>query len=210
MIKQFLLDCGGVLVELNFRQLMVEISGSREVAEYFVSHIWQPGSPWLRYDKGELSCEEVAAQLKDFLPAEYHAYLEPFVKRWLDALPPMEGMEEIVDALRERGYPCYLLSNFAKRFREMPERTPVLKKLDGMVISSQIGMLKPDPAIYLRTAEILGFAPADTLFVDDSLPNIEGARKAGMQGYLFTTPAAFRDYLRQQGIFCHVEEPFPM
>jgi HAD superfamily hydrolase (TIGR01509 family) len=197
MIKQFLFDCGGVLVELNFRELMVEISGSQEIAEYFIRHIWQPGSPWLRYDKGELSCEEVTAQLKEFLPPEYHTYLEPFVKRWLDALPPMEGMEEIVDALREKGYPCYLLSNFAKRFREMPDRTPVLKKLDGMVISSAIHMLKPDPAIYVETAKILGFNLEDTLFVDDSLPNVVGARKAGMQGYLFTTPAEFKAYLRQ-------------
>jgi len=200
MIKQFLFDCGGVLVELNFRELMEEISGSQEIAEYFIRHIWQPGSPWLQYDKGELSSEEVADRLKEFLPAEYHAYLEPFVKRWLDALPPMEGMEEIVNALREKGYPCYLLSNFAKRFREMPERAPVLQKLDGIVASYQIHMLKPDPAIYLYTAEALRFKPEETLFVDDSLKNVEGAKKAGMEGYHFTTPEAFEQYLKERGI----------
>ncbi len=200
MIKQILFDCGGVLVKLQFRDLMVQISGSEEIADSFISHMWKPGSPWILYDKGEINSREVAAELKKFMPVKLQEYLDKFVECWLDALPPMEGMEEIVDALRKKGYPCYLLSNFAERFAQMPERTPVLKKLDGMVISSKIHMLKPDPAVYRCTAEILGFKPEETLFVDDSLPNIEGAEKAGMEGYLFTTPEAFKAYLQAHGI----------
>ena len=200
MIKQILFDCGGVLVKLQFRELMVKISGSEETADAFISHLWRPGSPWLRYDKGELNDRDVAAELKNFMPENLCCFLDEFVERWLDALPIMEGMEEIVDALQKAGYPCYLLSNFAVRFAEMPARTPVLRKLNGMVISSQIHMLKPDPEIFLYTAKTLGFDPRQTLFVDDSLPNVEGSEKTGMMGYLFTTPAAFVSYLREQGI----------
>ena len=200
MIKQILLDCGGVLVKLQFRELMVQISGSEETADAFISHLWRQGSPWLRYDKGELNDREVAEELKKFMPKELCCFLDEFVERWLDALPPMEGMEEIVEALKKAGYPCYLLSNFAVKFAQMPERTPVLRKLDGMVISSQIHMLKPDPEIYLYTAEKFGFEPGQTLFVDDSLHNVEGAEKAGMQGYLFKNPVTFREYLGEMGI----------
>lgn len=205
MIKQILFDCGGVLVQMKFRDMMLKISGSEEIADYFISHIWGPGSPWIRYDKGELNTREITAELKKYMPAEYHSYLEEFVKVWLDALPPMDGMEEIVDALHEKGYPCYLLSNFAECFEQMPARTPVLKKMDGMVVSYRIHMLKPDPAIYLYTAETLGFKPGETIFVDDSPQNIEGAEKAGMEGYLFTTPAAFQAYLQERGILPSVE-----
>lgn len=200
MIKQILFDCGGVLTELNFRDTMRKISGSDEIADYFMRHIWKPGSPWSRYDKGELNTQEILAELEKYMGAEYHSYLEKFVEVWIDALPPMDGMEEIVDTLHEQGYPCYLLSNFPERFAEMPARTPVLRKLDGIVVSSRIHMLKPDPAIYLHAAGILGIDPGQTLFVDDTPKNIDGAMEAGMEGYLFTTPAAFKAYLQERGI----------
>ncbi len=200
MIKQILFDCGGVFVELKFREMMKELSGSDAVADYFVNNIWTAGSPWLLYDKGELNSQEVVVELKKFLPEEYCGYLDAFMEHWLDALPEMAGMEEIVDELQAKGYGCYLLSNFAERFEEMPAKIPVLRKLDGMVISYQIHMLKPDPAIFTYTAEKLGFLPEETLFVDDGAMNVEGCEKAGMQGYLFTTPAAFKATLQERGI----------
>jgi len=200
MIKQILFDCGGVFAQMKFKDTMLKISGSDEIADYFIKNIWREGSPWLRYDKGEISTSEVFAELKKFMPEEYYTYLEIFVNNWLDALPPMEGMEEIVDALHEKGYSCYLLSNFAERFEEMPERVPALKKLDGMVVSYRVHMLKPDPAFYLCAAETFGMKPEETLFVDDVFANVEGARNVGMEGYLFTTPDDFLKYLKKSGI----------
>lgn len=200
MIKQILFDCGGVLAELNFRQLMEDISGSRETADFFISRIWQPDSPWLRYDSGDLNTAQIKEELKKYMPPELRVFLEEFVDRWLEALPPMAGMEEIVDRLKERGYPCYLLSNFSEGFARMPERTPVLQKLDGMVISYEIHMLKPDPEIFRYTAQTLGFALEETLFVDDNLHNVQASEQVGMTGYLFTTPDAFKTYLQETGI----------
>ena len=82
----------------------------------------------------------------------------------------------------------------------MPSRTPVLQKLDGMVISYQIHMLKPDPAIFRRTAEILDINTWETIFIDDSLPNVEGAKKVGMEAYHFTSPADLKVHFHQLGI----------
>ena len=61
-------------------------------------------------------------------------------------------------------------------------------------------MLKPDPAIYQHTAETFGFELEETLFVDDTIVNIESAKKIGLEGYLFTTPVAFCNYLKEQKI----------
>ena len=200
MIKQILFDCGGVLAELNFRELMADISGSRETAEDFIRMLWRPDSPWLRYDSGELNTAQIKEELKRYMPQELRTYLEAFADRWLEALPPMEGMEEIVDQIKAQGYPCYLLSNFSEGFKLMPERTPVLQKMDGMVISYEIHMLKPDPEIFRYTAKNFGFDPKETLFVDDNLHNVQASEQVGMTGYLFTTPAAFRVYLQEMGI----------
>ena len=180
MIKQILFDCAGVLTHMNFHSMMLQLSGSQEIADCFVAKLWVPGSPWHRFDKGELDSRQVLDELRAFLPEPLHPYLTPIIENFPDMFPPMEGMEELVDELHSLGYPCYLLSNFPERFTEMPARTPVLQKLDGMVVSYQIHMLKPDPATFLRTAEILGIAPEETIFIDDSLSNVEGARKAGV------------------------------
>lgn len=200
MIKHILFDCAGVLTEMNFRGMMLELSGSEEIADLFVSHLWQPVSPWHRYDKGELDSSQIVEELVKFLPAPLHPYLPTIIDRIPEMFPPMAGMEELVDRLHKTGYDCYLLSNFPERFTDMPARTPVLQKLDGLVVSFQIHMLKPDPAIFLKAAEILGIDPAETIFIDDSLPNVEGAKKAGMEAYHFISPADLNAHFRTLGI----------
>lgn len=200
MIKQILFDCAGVLTHMHFREMMLNISGSEEMANYFVRHLWAPGSPWHLHDKGELNAEQVIDALKKAMPEAMHQSLGIFVRNFPDAFPPMEGMEQLVDELHARGYGCYLLSNFPETFQALPGCTPVLNKLDGMVVSYQIHLLKPDPAIFLEAARILNIDPAETVFIDDSLPNVEGARKAGMEAYHFTSPADLAAYLKAIGI----------
>ena len=200
MIKNILFDCAGVLTEMNFHGMMLRLSGSREIADLFVANLWKPNSPWHLYDKGELDSVQIVAELTNFLPKELHPYLQAMIDDFPDMFPPMDGMEELVDELHQNRYSCYLLSNFPDRFADMPARTPVLQKLDGMVISYQIHMLKPHPATFLRAAEILDNAPAETIFIDDSPANVEGAKQAGMAGHHFTSPTELKAYFQKLGI----------
>lgn len=200
MIKQILFDCGGVLAELNFRSLMEEISGSKEAADAFISRLWNEDSPWLKYDSGELNTQQVEAALKEYLPEEFHTSLEAFVSRWLEALPPMAGMEELVGELKSAGYGCYILSNFSEGFQKMPAQLPVLTQMDGLVISYQTHLLKPDPAAFYNALNTYGLKAEETLFVDDNLYNVDAAIACGMAGYHFTTPDAFRTHLLERGI----------
>ncbi len=55
-----------------------------------------------------------------------------------------------------------------------------------MTVSGEVGLIKPDVAIYERHAKDFGLSPAHSLFIDDSLPNVEGARAAGWQAVHFT------------------------
>lgn len=200
MIKNILFDCAGVLTHMNFWGMMLELSGSEEIADCFVAKLWGTGSPWHLYDKGELDSRQIVEELRKFLPPQLHPYLQSIIDRFPDIFPPMAGMEELVDELHANGYPCYLLSNFPERFDEMPARTPVLQKLDGMVISCRIHMLKPDPAIFLKAAEILDIDPSETIFIDDSLPNVQGAKNAGMASYHFTSPADLKAHFQKLSI----------
>lgn len=200
MIRQVLFDCAGVLTHMNFRGMMLQLSGSEEIADCFVAHLWATGSPWHLYDKGELDSQQIVAELTKFLPPQLHPYLQQLIDDFPDIFPPMDGMEALVDELHRAGYPCYLLSNFPDRFDEVAAQTPVLQKLDGLVVSCRIHMLKPHPATFLRAAEDLRIDPAETVFIDDSPANVEGAKKAGMEAYRFTSPADLKAYFQKLGI----------
>ena len=200
MIKQILFDCGGVLVELNFRSMMEEISGSGEIADAFMSRLWQEDSPWLRYDSGELNTQQLETAIKAYMPTECRAYMDTFMSRWLDAMPQMPGIEEIVDELKRLGFGCYVLSNFSEGFQEMPARIPVLQKMDGLAISYETHLLKPEPAAFYCALNRFGIKAEETLFVDDNACNVEAATACGLSAYRFTTSDALRDYLCRTGM----------
>lgn len=59
---------------------------------------------------------------------------------------------------------------------------------DTMIISAEVGLMKPDAAIYHLALERLGVQPAEAVFVDDFVENIEGARAVGMHAVHFQQP----------------------
>jgi len=71
---------------------------------------------------------------------------------------------------------------------------------DDSYVSAQFGAAKPDPAVYLRCVAAAGGVPAETLFVDDSKANVDGALAAGLQGHIFTDAARLRVALRGYGL----------
>ncbi len=101
-----------------------------------------------------------------------------------------EQMATFVGSLRPR-YKTALLSNAWPEARASLEKRRDLGALtDMLIISCEERLLKPDTRIYQLAAERLGVAPEETLFVDDYLLNIEGARDAGMRVYHYATREA--------------------
>jgi epoxide hydrolase-like predicted phosphatase len=68
---------------------------------------------------------------------------------------------------------------------------------DEMIISAEIGLMKPDPRIYHLALEKLGVRPEESVFLDDVLVNVEAARSLGMTGIHFTQPDKALDELKQ-------------
>jgi putative hydrolase of the HAD superfamily len=79
---------------------------------------------------------------------------------------------------------------------------PELARLvgDRFLVSSSFSTLKPDPEVFRRALGQLGFAPEETLFVDDLPENVEGARAAGLRAAVFTTPEALEATLVDAGL----------
>ncbi len=104
-------------------------------------------------------------------------------------------------ALLGRGHDVTLLTNFAPdTFREAQQRFPILKEGRGVTVSGDIGLIKPDPAIYAHHAKAFDLQPEATLFFDDSPANVEAARAAGWNAELFTSAEKMRADLERYGV----------
>ena len=100
-----------------------------------------------------------------------------------------ESLVNYVQRLGKAGYRLGLLSNFADDARQLWSNTfPFIQYFEGIIISSEVGLMKPDPRIYHLALEGVAAQPAEALFVDDFIENVRGAEAVGLQALHFTDP----------------------
>lgn len=110
-----------------------------------------------------------------------------------------EEMVALVAAVRER-VTVALLSNATDQLREHLEHHALLDAFDVVFCSAELGMAKPDVAIFAHAATVLGVAPEECFFTDDRPENVAGARAAGMRAEVFTGRDALVAALRSSGV----------
>ena len=119
-----------------------------------------------------------------------------FVAAWADIFTANESIVPLIRSLKADGYTLVLGSNtndlHAAQFRRQFAET--LDHFDRLVLSYEVGHIKPSAPFYLACAEAAGAEPGDCVFIDDLAENVEGARAAGLLGVLYeTTPGLIRD-----------------
>jgi putative hydrolase of the HAD superfamily len=104
----------------------------------------------------------------------------------LAALPPIDTeMRGLIDRLRAaRRVKLGLLSNANRGFTERLRARGVADFFDDVVVSADVGLAKPDPAIFRLAAERLGVIPETCLMIDDQAQHVDGARAAGFRAHL--------------------------
>ena len=109
-----------------------------------------------------------------------------------------EPLVEQVKQLRQAGYSTGILSNFADDARpRWTDVFPFINYFDEIIISSEVGLMKPDPKIYHLALESAGVKPEEALFIDDFIENIEGAQQVGMQTIHFIDPEVVQQQLAE-------------
>lgn len=142
------------------------------------------GRPWA----------EAVRSLADRHP-EHRDLIEAYHQRWPETLGgPIEGSVEILDELRRTpGLRLFALSNWsAETFPVAEERYPFLAWFDGIVISGEVGAIKPDPRIFERLIERHDVDPSRAVFIDDSAANVATAQRLGFTGIRFEDPGSLR------------------
>ena len=193
MLKAVIFDWGGVLMRT------VDASGRRKWEQklglplYTVDRAVHGSRSWKQAQSGIISdaayWADVAAQL-GLNDEELAEFRQDYFGG--DRLDPQ--MVQFIRELRPR-FTTALLSNASPRLRDLLEELDVTEAFDEIVISGEVGVQKPDPAIYRILLERLGLAPEETIFVDDFRENIERAQQLGMQTLHFRATMDWRGEL---------------
>lgn len=108
----------------------------------------------------------------------------------------IEGTVEILKNLKRAGTPLYALTNWsAEKFPWAKENFPFLNLFDGIVVSGEEKIIKPNPEIYKRLLNRYNLKAENCIFIDDSPANVAAARALGMAGVRFTSPARLKEEL---------------
>ncbi len=154
-----------------------------------------------KFDLGIISEDDVLKYFSEFEGASRDLQK---LREEIDSFLGLDaGVVETIKELRKKGYKTALLSNGNSGFFERKIYTtyPEFKGLfDTIIISSNVQMIKPGPEVYLHTLEEVGSMPEETIFIDDSQPNVDAAISLGMQGHFYTDNLSLRAYFGEKGL----------
>jgi putative hydrolase of the HAD superfamily len=201
MIKNVIFDIGKVLTAFEWLKFMEEMFDDAAVREKITKAVWESGW-WKELDRGVIPEEEVLMHLRE----EAGEYVESmnYAFDHLDkCFLRTEYSANWVKELKALGYNVYFLSNYSKFvMRQAPDSRDFLEFMDGGVFSCDVGLIKPDPAIYKALIDKYGLDPEECIFTDDVQANIDVARELGFRairfdGYEKTYPVIM-NYLKSE------------
>jgi len=177
-------DLGGVVVEWNPRGVVERFTEDAMLREALLAAVFEHPD-WAALDRG--SMDEAGAvsrmQTRVAMPADEY---ERLMRLADDSLRPIPGTLALLDRLRAQGLPLFALSNMpAPRFAMLRARHGFWDRFEGFVISGEIGLLKPEPAIFQHALRAFGLGAERTIFIDDHPANVAAAERLGLRGHLF-------------------------
>ena len=193
-------DFGGVLLDWDPRYLYRKLfDEDHEAVERFLTEIGF--TEWnIKQDEGRPFAVAVA-ELSERFP--HHADLiKAYDERWEESMGgEITPTVEILHTLKRTGHALYGLSNWsAETFRRIRHKHMFLDVFDGIVLSGEVKVAKPDPRIYALLLEKVGRPAEECLFIDDSEKNVSVAAGLGFQTIRFESPEQLEGELRRRGL----------
>jgi len=185
-------DLGGVLIDWNPRHLYRKLfAGDDAAMEHFLTNVCT--QDWNEGQDGGRSFADAAALLKSDHPDKGHL-IDAFGDRFDEMMSgAIEGSVEILGALRARDVPLFGLTNWsAETYPLAFRRFEFLRWFRGILVSGEVGVIKPDPRIFRLLFERFAIAPEEAVYIDDNPRNAAAATALGMHGIHFTDPPALR------------------
>ena len=188
-IRAVFFDLGKVILDFDHQELIDRLLSKRtdalEVRPDFFEFLFdEAGGLCNLYDAGTVSSSEFYARIEERFALGYP--FSEFIGLWNGIFTEKQDVALLMKRVR-RARPVYLLSNVNElHWEHALERFPVLKEMDGWVLSYKVRARKPEREIFSAALGLSGTSPGETLFIDDLKANTAGAAGLGMNTITFT------------------------
>ena len=200
LIRALVFDFGGVLINWDPHKLFNKyFANDSQAIDAFLAeinfHDWN-----LSQDKGYLF-EQAVLDLSAQFP-QYAHLIRAYDVEWEESITGIvPETVDILHRLKAAGRRLYGLTNWsAEKFSIVRHKYPVFDLFEDIVVSGEVKLIKPDPAIFQFLLQKIQCKPEECLLVDDSIKNIEAARELGFSAVHFTSPAQLETELQRLGI----------
>jgi 2-haloacid dehalogenase len=192
-INTVIFDLGGVLIDWNPRYVYRTIFKTEKEIDWFFENICTPD--WNEQQDAGYPIAKATEELVKKHP-DREDEIRAYYGRWVEMLGG--AIHETVDIFRRLkqnpDLKFYALTNWsAETFPVALERFDFLHWFDGRVVSGEEGMRKPFPEFYQLLLNRYNVSPANAIFIDDSLRNVNGGEAVGLNGIHFKSPLQLRE-----------------
>ena len=195
-----LFDLGRVVLDWEPARLYSRILPDDAERDSFLANVCT--MDWhMQHDAGVSFADNAPPLIAQY--PRYEEAIRAWGGRWMEMFDGyVEGTPELIGRLETRGVPLYALSNMpSETWPLMQQHFPLVNRFAHVVVSGDLGLVKPNPAIFAHTLDKMGgAAPEDVFFIDDSARNIEAADALGFRTHLFEGAAGLERALRAEGL----------
>ena len=182
------LDIGNVICNWQPGQLVASLFPDADEQQAALEEVIQQ-EDWLDLDRGRLDLDAAIdrACSRSGLPRPQVAALYQAVPQHLTPIPSMVAAIEKWAAV---GIPLYVLSNMHHHaWRELQDSHEFWRYFSGILVSCEVGHIKPEAEIFKLLCQRFQLSPADTFFFDDMAENVAAAQAFGLQAWRVPEPA---------------------
>ena len=199
-IDTVIFDLGGVLIDWNPEYVFRQVFEEEEEMRYFFEEVCT--SEWnLQQDAGRPLKEATEEKVREF--PEYEAAIRAYYGRWENMLGgAIQETVRILEQIHARGaHRLYALTNWShETFPVAQERFGFLQLFEGIVVSGQEKLAKPDHKIYHTLLNRYQARADASVFIDDNAHNVEAAKEVGLQAIHFQGAELLKEELMGLGV----------
>lgn len=200
MIKNVIFDLGGVLIDWDPKYMYRKIFDTEEEIDQFLATICT--FEWNEEQDGGRTIAEANQILIDKFP-QWEKEIKAFYGRWEEMLG--DAIQGTVDLLQQiyddKNYRLYALTNWsAETWPVAVDRFHFLQYFEGILVSGQEKLKKPDPKIYQMILDRYDLNPTECIFIDDNKRNVVAAETEGIASIHFENPEQLSSILKEKGI----------
>lgn len=191
MLNSVIFDYMGVIADIDYKEMLKNLSLMEKFKALRVligmKHKQSFKDAFDAYQLGTATHSDLVQVVSESYPKAASV-----VPKLLGLIPSCLKENKAVLALAKKlhndGFKIILLSNSIPETQERIQNSDFVEYFDGFVLSHMVGMKKPDREIFDFTCDVYGLNPGDTIMIDDTLENLDGARAAKLKTMLCETP----------------------